>query len=190
MERPEEARAQMDRALELDPLNLMFRTMNGGLMHSERRYAEAIEELEAVLQIEPDLIMAAISLVWAYQDSGKYDEAMALGRTVNQGDQELLEAAEQGYAEGGYRAANLRAAETLAARPGAADLLSMPVALTYAQAGERERTLEWLEKAYEARHYVLPGWLPASGLGPVPGDDPRYQALRQRMNLPTGPEGN
>ena len=183
-ERPEEGRAQIERALELDPLNPLFRAMNGGMLHTERRYAEAIEELEAVLQIEPNLMVAIINLVWAYQDSGNYDEAVALARTVNAGDQELQEAAERGYAEGGYRAANLRAAETLAARPGAAEMLSLPVALTYAQAGERERTLDWLELAYQARHYLLPGWLPASGIGPVPGDDPRYQTLRRRVGLP------
>jgi hypothetical protein len=51
-------------------------------------------------------------------------------------------------------------------------------------AGERERTLDWLELAYQAHDINLPGDLSASGFGPVPGNDPRYQALRRRMNLP------
>jgi serine/threonine-protein kinase len=190
MERPAEGRAQIELALELDPLNPSFRTMNGGMLLTEGRYSEAIEELEAVLRIEPGVILARVNLVWAYHDSRKYDEAAALARTVTPGDQGLREAADRWYAELGWRAANLKVAETLAARPGAAEQLTIQVATSYAWAGERERTLEWLEKAYEVRHYVLPGNLSASGFGPVPGDDPRYQALRRRMNLPLGPEGN
>lgn len=52
-----------------------------------------------------------------------------------------LDALDRGYAEGGYRVAMLRLAETLAAR---SDVHYVGVALTYAAAGERERTLDWL----------------------------------------------
>ncbi|UCC81899.1 MAG: protein kinase [Gemmatimonadota bacterium] len=185
-ERREEARAQIERALELDPFNLLFRAMNGYLLCSERRCAEAIEELEAVLRIEPDHVLANILLTEAYHLNGNYDEVLAQIRrhirTYLAGDQELQEALDRGYAEGGYRAAMLRYAETLAARPDAAG--PVEVASMYAMAGDKERTLEWLELAYEAHALRLPGNLHASGFGPVPGDDPRYQALRRRMNLP------
>jgi serine/threonine-protein kinase len=182
MERPEEGRAQMERALELDPFNPTIRAYNGGrLVVYERRYAEAIEELEAVLRIEPNHIAARTYLTGAYSASGNYVEALAMGRRGDSGDQELLDAVDRWYAEGGYRVAMLRLAETLAARP---DVHHVGVAMTYAAAGERERTLDWLELAYEARHYMLPSFLPASGNPPVPGDDPRYQALRRRMGLP------
>jgi tetratricopeptide (TPR) repeat protein len=194
MERPEEGRTQMEKALELDPFNLIFRALNGGLLRDERRYAEAIEELEGVLRIEPNHVMAIINLVWAYHDTGAYDQALALVRKLSSDDQEfretLEEALSKGYAEGGYRAAMLRWAETWATHPEAAEGRSIDVAMSYAQAGERERTLEWLEVAYRAHHYLLPGNLPASGFGPIPGEDPRYQALRRRLNLPPGREGN
>jgi len=182
VERPEEGRAQMERALELDPFNLMFRAVNGMLLCWERRYAEAIEELETVLRIEPDHIVAIGNLAEAYHLNGNYDEALALGRRVVSGDQELEEALDRGYAEGGYRAAMLRYAETLAGRPETVG--AVEVALAFAYAGERERTLEWLELAYQAHDIILPANLPATGLGPVPGDDPRYQTLRQQMGLP------
>jgi hypothetical protein len=64
------------------------------------------------------------------------------------------------------------------------------VAKAYAMAGERERTLDWLEFAYSAHNINLPYDLPADGFGLMPYDDPRYQALRRQMNLPIGLEGN
>jgi serine/threonine-protein kinase len=188
MERPEEGRAQMEIALQLDPLNLMSRALNGGLLNAERRYAEAIEELEAVLRIEPNHVVAKTGLIDAYHATGNYDEALAMVRRLMPSDQELQvaleEALDRGYAEGGYRTAMLRRAEIWAAHPEASEGRAIDVVMSYALAGERERTLEWLEVAYQAQHYQLPGILPASGLGPVPGDDPRYLALRRRMNLP------
>ena len=52
--RPDEARAQMKRALELDPLNPLIRALNGCRLLFERRYPESIQEFEAALLIEPD----------------------------------------------------------------------------------------------------------------------------------------
>jgi TolB-like protein/Tfp pilus assembly protein PilF/tRNA A-37 threonylcarbamoyl transferase component Bud32 len=199
MERPEEARAQIESALELDPFNPLFRTFNAGLLSTERRYAEAIEELEAVLRIEPDHVVAIRDLVDAYHSSGSYDEALAqIRRQIRRelrGDQEfpeleafaeaLEDALDRGYAEGGYQAALLRYAETIAARWERGEPVAhVFAAKAYAMAGDKERTLEWLEIAYEAHDIMLPGSLPASGFYAVPGDDPRYQALRRRMNLP------
>jgi TolB-like protein/Tfp pilus assembly protein PilF len=192
-ERPEEARAQIERALELDPFNPLFRTFDAGVLWKEGRYAEAIEELEAVLQIQPDHLVAIRDLVDAYHDNGNYDEALAqIRRQVRReldGYPEFAAALEQaldrGYAEGGYRVALLRYAETIAARWERGERVAhVFAAKAFAMAGDKERTLDWLEIAYEAHDIMLAGVLHASGFGPVPGDDPRYQALRRRMGLP------
>ncbi len=57
------------------------------------------------------------------------------------------------------------------------------LAATFALAEEHDRTLEWLEKAYEVRD---PG-MPYIGVNPLfdsVRDDPRFQDLLRRMNLP------
>ena len=180
--RPEEARAQMDRALELDPFNQVSRTLNGFVLVYERRYAESIEEVEELVRLQPDNLAAVGNLAWAYHINGEYDKALEMQRNVFPGDQELEEALDRGYAEGGYRAAMLRYAETLAARPEAAERLPYTVAGIYAWAGEKERTLEWLELAYQAHEPNL-----MNVVGPdfeLVHDDPRYHDLLRRMNLP------
>jgi len=75
-----------------------------------------------------------------------------------------------------------RCAETLAARPEAVERLSYTVAGMYAWAGEKERTLEWFELAYQAHE---PNLMVANHPDyELVHDDPRYHDLRQRMNLP------
>jgi TolB-like protein len=184
MERPVEARAQMDRALALDLYNPMLRGMNAHILCDDRRYAECIEEYEAAVRIEPDYPVAQMSLAWAYHDNGDYDQALAqVRRWWFPGDQELDEALDQGYAEGGFRAAMLRYAETLAARPEAAERLCIRVATTFAWAGDIERTLEWFELAYQAHDPNLPSNLLLT-VQPMLHDDPRYHDLRRRVGLP------
>ncbi|UCC84538.1 MAG: protein kinase [Gemmatimonadota bacterium] len=182
MGRLEEARIQMELALALDPLNATLKAVNGHLLCHERRYAEGIEELQAALRIEPNHPVAYSNLAWAYHMTGNYDGALAMLRKLFPGDQELDVALDRGYAEGGYRTALRRYAETLAARPEAAERLSWVVAFIYAWAGEKERTLEWLELAYQAHDPNLPAF--NSEDFELVHDDPRYQELRRRMNVP------
>jgi len=186
MERPEEGRVQMERALELDPFNMVSRAMNGRILcYNHGQYAEAIEQLEAVLRIEPNHLVATRNLIEGYHLNGNYDEALALVRRKVSGDRELEAALDQGYAEGGYRVALLRYGEALAARWEQGEPLDhLDVVRAYAMAGEEEQALDWLELAYPVKNINLPAHVPASGAGLLPYDDPRYQALRRRMGLP------
>ena len=100
-----------------------------------------------------------------------------------QGNSEVTEALDRGYAQGGYAGAMRLAAETLAARSKLTYVPPTRIAELYARAGEKDRALEWLEKAYQERDSqmvylnVEPIW---DNLRP----DPRFQDLLRRMNLP------
>jgi len=53
----------------------------------------------------------------------------------------------------------------------------------FAAAGEHDRALDWLERGFEIRNPNMPG----IGFSPVFDslrDDPRFQDLLRRMNLP------
>ena len=49
--------------------------------------------------------------------------------------------------------------------------------------GNKEKTFEWLEKAFQARDTDLPRFRLGPTFDPV-RDDPRYKDLVKRMNLP------
>ena len=74
------------------------------------------------------------------------------------------------------------AAETLAARSKRTDVDSMLIARLYRSAGEKDRALEWLEKAYHERasHMV---YLNVEPTWDNLRDDPRFQDLLRRVNL-------
>ena len=72
-------------------------------------------------------------------------------------------------------------AETLAARPEVAELLYHVISMAHAFAGEKERTLDWLEFMYRTRNPNMPAIYERQF--DLVRDDPRLQALRRRMNM-------
>ena len=98
---------------------------------------------------------------------------------------ELEDALARGHAEGGHRTAIRRAAETWAARSHRSFVPPVDLAELFATAGEHERALEWLERGFEQRDPNMP-FVDVQPHFDGLHDDPRFQDLLQRMNLPTG----
>ncbi len=184
LRRWDEARPQTDRALELDPHNPFFQWIFGFELLAKRRYDEAIPQIRKSL---PEFAQAHWGLWMAFHAKQMYEEAMLEAKAAlpyfAAGVPEAADALARGYAEAGYPGAMRRAAETLAERSNSTYVSAHLIAELYACAGDKERALEWLEKAYEERRQemvylsVFPTW---DGLR----DDPRFQDLLRRMNLP------
>jgi tetratricopeptide (TPR) repeat protein len=182
MHRPNEAMVQIERALKLDPFNVTIHSFYAVDLLFMRRYDEAIAAARAALRMQPDAPVALFALYQALYLKGMYDELLSLDRKTIAGDQQLEKAFERGYAESGYPGAQGRVAEVYASRIGKSEVQPLGVSFCYLYAGNRDRTLEWLEKAFEARDPNMP----YLGL-PVYDSlrsDPRFQSLIRRMNLP------
>jgi TolB-like protein/Tfp pilus assembly protein PilF len=183
MGRHDEARAQIERGLELDPLSPMFQTYLGIALFRARRFDEAIAQFRKGQSLDPHFADAHGGLWHALHQEGVYEEALAEAKEfyATIGDPEAAEALARGDAEAGYPRAMSMAAETLVARSNLA--YSLRIARLYSYGGEKDRALEWLEKAYEERVQdmiylrVSPTWDPLR-------DDPRFQDLVRRMNFP------
>jgi len=182
--RPREAMAQIEHARRLDPLNDLFQTFYGMDLLAARRYDDAIAQFRNAIKTAPNNPAAQTGLRDALHAQGRYDEALAALKALfaGIGEPELEAAVDRGYADGGYRAAVRHAAEMWTARSTTTFVLPVDLAALFAIAGERDRALEWLERAYEVRDPNLPavGWLPVFD---DVRDDPRFQNLLRRMNL-------
>lgn len=185
MRRPEEAMAEIERGLKLDPLNHFPHQMFGGHLLQIRRYDDAIAQFRKTLRMEPNFPVAHEGLWVAFHQKRMYKEALAEAKKyfTMQGKSEVEEALACGYAEAGYPGAMRLAAEKLGEHSNLAYVPAIRIALLYAHAGEKDRALEWLEKAYEEREPFMV-YLGVDLQWDSLRDDPRFQDLLRRMNFP------
>ncbi len=187
MKRPEEAMVQIERALELDPFNVLFRALYGMDLNYARRYDDAIALLRETLRTAPNDWTVLSTLRSAYHQKGMYKEALEIWKRsfAAKGDPEAEEALARGYGEAGYSGALSRVAETLIARSSTVFVTPWQIGTLYTRAGENDKALEWLEKAYEAHDPNMP-YISVDPIFDRLRDDPRFQDLLQQMNLQKG----
>jgi adenylate cyclase len=61
--------------------------------------------------------------------------------------------------------------------------LNYEIAFVYCGLGDKEKTFEWLEKAYNAKEILIIEYLKADPAWESMRSDPRYKSLLERMNL-------
>ena len=185
--RADEAMAQIERALELDPFNAFYQAFYGQDLRLVRRYDDAIAQYRKALRTSPTLWFALNGLSNALYSKGMYEEALAAltSALIAQGNHEGEEALTRGYEEAGYTGAMRRLAETAAARSRRTHTMGRDVARFYVRVGENDRALEWLERAFVDHDPNLPYVSREADFDSL-RDDPRFQDLLRRMNLPQG----
>jgi TolB-like protein len=185
MGRNDEALRHIERAIELDPLNALFHGLYGMVLVYQRRYDDAIAAANTGLRLQPDLPIARGALQSGFILKGMRDEQLAIQRARIALDPERVAAFERGIEEGGYEGAQRGVADVLAAqygKSGPRKTTAGGIAKRYLDAGDYDRTIEWLEKGYEDRDPTLLGIT-----GPLYDplrSNPRFQDLLRRMNLP------
>jgi tetratricopeptide (TPR) repeat protein len=197
MKRPDEAMAQIERAMELDPLNPTVQAFYSMDLLFVRRYDDAITQAQKALRTAPNHGVAMSAIFCAYHAKGMHEEhleamkaiyAMKTGRLSSDPARfrvlkEVEDALTRGYAEGGYPGAMSLAAEAVAAAAETGAAMPNDAAEAQIFAGNYDRALEWLERGFEAHDANKPyiGCLPVyDGLR----DDPRFKDILRRMNLP------
>jgi TolB-like protein/Tfp pilus assembly protein PilF len=185
MGRQDEAMAKIERAQELDPFDIKTLSFHSMILLFARRYDEAIAMARKALKFQSDAPVARMALIGALFMKSMFAELMAIERSRWAKDRNLLEALEQGYAEGGYPNSQKRLADALAVRYGTpGGVTAYSLANMYAFAGQGDRVIEWLERAYDTGD----GNMPYIGhpVFDLVRSDPRFQSLRKRIGLPPG----
>jgi TolB-like protein len=180
----EEAIAENKRAVELDPLSLINNWALGDTLYHARQYDQAIEQERKTLEVDPNFVPALDSLGLAYLQKSMFKEGQAAlekARALAPGNTESLAMLGYAYAVAGRRADALNVLDQrneLSKRQYAS---SLGTALIYVGLGEKENSLEWLNKAFDARSVS-----PLFNIPPFRDSlrsDPRYSDLMHRMNL-------
>lgn len=184
MGRFDEARVEMERARELEPLSLIVAADDGVILYYERRYDLAIERLRAVLDMEPRFPRAA-KILDAYVAKGMYAEVMTV---VSEWQRHEPASAwlwgQTAYFDGraGRQADARRALQKLEqfSRDHAVD--PFVFATAYIGMNDKEQALAWLERAYEQHSTELVNAKVDPIYDPLRGD-PRFRDLLVRMHL-------
>jgi TolB-like protein/Tfp pilus assembly protein PilF len=189
MGRFDHAIAEGRRALEGDPLSLIYGRSLGMCLYFARRYDEALAQYHETLELDQDNISVHELLGDAYERQGRMGEAIAEWQkaTALAGDYDLAARLGSACAEGDLaKAVSERARRSVEQANEKARRGEYVPAIEYARAwvriGDREQAFGWLEKACSERN-VFSLLLNSDPFYENLRGDERFEHLQERMGL-------
>jgi len=186
MRRFDEARREIKRAQELDPLSPIIGSVAGLIEYHARNHEQAIAQLRRVIELEPNFAPAHAYLSLAYQISNMTDEAVAeqiKSMQLSGAPPQVVGNFQQAYERGGYPGylkAGLEMVRALEAQ--SVYVSSFDKAVLYAKLDDREQALRCLEKAFD-EHLRYVAYIDVDPSFDNLRDEPRFQELRRRIGL-------
>jgi serine/threonine-protein kinase len=180
-----EARREAQRAVALDPLSPIVRVDGALALARGRHLDEAIGLLQRVLETNPGFLPARNTLGLAYAGAGRLKEAAAeLETTARESNgRGGLGRLAYVYARQGQTDSALAITRWLIERYQRERILPYSVALAYAGLGDRDRALEWLERAVDEHDPNIALFLGTDPLLDSLRPDPRFTRLLRKVGL-------
>ena len=185
MGRMDEARAAMQRALELDPLLLITNVNLGRIDYYEGRYDQAIKQYQRALELDENFMRTHLRLGLAYVGQGRFQEALTeynRAREIAGETPQIKAHIAHVMAVSGKRAEALAALAALQEQAGRQYIPPYDIALIYIGLGEKDQAFVWLEKAYNDHSTEMIYFKIEPLLAPLRSDR-RYQNILHRMRL-------
>ncbi len=183
--RHEDALRESRIAQRLDPLSTIVNTWAASLMISAGRVSEGIAELEEIVARDPEAWQPHLWISAAYSRAGMRDPAIASAERAAELAQNLavtMTALASAYFLGGRAEDGGHVLKKLQERAQRGYVSPTLLAFVHVARGAIDEAVECAERAYDERDH----WLRGSRSNPagVRFDDPRLQAILQRIGLP------
>lgn len=181
----EEALAKLEKAKELDPSSVPIRASTASLYIYSRQPDLAVKQSREIIKMVPDSHWGPIFLGEAELERKSFKKAikeLEKGNRLAGAGGLYLPLIAYAQAASGNRAEAQRILEELIKRSEKTYIPAYSLAYILAAMGDKDRAFEYLEKAYEEKStgMILLKFDP--WLDPL-RDDPRFNALLERMNL-------
>ncbi len=182
----DEAKREILRAQQLDPLSLIINRTVGDVFLWAREYDQALEQFKKTLEIDPNFPPVHEDLAAVYSMKGRYEEAlqeMNKAIALNGRLPHYVAAIACIHAKSGHKLEAQKMLNELLAREKTDYVSSSDIALVYIALGDKEKAFERLEEAviHGQNTYmnlkVGPAWDSLRG-------DPRFAELLRRAGLP------
>ena len=184
--RNDEANAAIERARELDPLNLVINTDKANIFFGTNRTDEALQQWKKTLELDPNFELAYHQRAIAYQVLGNEPAAIAnisKAMELNGQPPEKIEAYRQTATRYGLKEIYRNELKDLLAKETRGEHISFVyLASYYTSLGQKEEAFKYLEKAYGERsaEIVL---VTTSRQFAVLRSDSRFADLLKRIGL-------
>jgi len=185
MERHDEALAQAKEALELDPLSLIINTWVGLRYYFARQYDKAIEQFKKTIDLDPNFVPVHWHLGWAYEQKAMYSDAITefqIAVSLSKGHSMYLASLAHANAVAGKSGEARKLLNELNELKNQMYVPAFHVAAIYIGLGEKDRSFEWLEKAYEEGSPWI-SYLKVEPMLDSLRDDPRFNALLKKVGF-------
>jgi serine/threonine protein kinase/tetratricopeptide (TPR) repeat protein len=193
MGRHPEAIAEMNKALELDPLSLPLNNYLGNTYLYAGEYEKALQQFQHTIDLDPTFPLAHFFFAFYLAQVGKYEQAiderqkgeLRAGATPQEAADEAAEFRKAYHTGGqeGYWQKTLELTLRNYKEAGTEYFPALNLAGAYAKVGDKEQALVWLQKSYEQRdgNITLVKYLPEfNNLHGIPG----FADLLRHMGLP------
>ena len=172
--------AEMKRALELDPLSVVFNVDLGVAYYFDGRYQEGIAQIGKALDLDPNAYYAYYNLGELLEESGDLTGAIVQYQKSIALDDDPYPLALLGHAQAlaGNRDAAEKILQQLAASP--RYVADYSIGLVYLGLGEKNQAMDWFEKSFAKRQPDLNTIRFDPLLRPL-HDDPRFEQLAEKI---------
>jgi TolB-like protein/Flp pilus assembly protein TadD len=183
MGRLQEARAEVDRALQVDPTSLIINDCSGFVSYLGRDYERALAEFKKTLEMDPGFDRAYGDIAGVYAAQARYAEALAeldkmhlMPATALQSNRAYI------HALAGHRSEALRLLRDLEESAKREYVLPASLATVWAALGDKDRAFALLKKAC-AEHDSTLLWLKVDPSWDTLRSDPRFKELLACIHL-------
>jgi len=184
MRRPEEARANISRAAQLDPLSSGPLVIGIWVDIMGRQYREATELGSAALRLDPDDDQTHAFISVACSQQGEFDQAIAHAQKVDPTANPFIVAfAASSFAASGKPDKARQLLDKLKSEAAKHYVCPYEVGTIHLLLGEKDEAFRWYEKAFVDRSQCMPYFAADPRLDSA-HSDPRYQDIYRRMKFP------
>lgn len=183
-QRFDDARHEIARGLEVDPVHPLLNQSMGQILYFARRYDEAMREYRKTLVLDSNFFQAYLLIGQVYVQTGEYDKAIAALKKASElgGGAQIKATLADTYALYGQTGEAKQILADLTDRSRQTYAPPFDIALAYVGLGDHDQAFAWLEKAYGERARAMLSLRVNPGLDPLRAD-PRFAVLMRRMKV-------